>query len=418
MNYIARQRPVVAAAAATLVGAALLAGCSSAQTGGGAGEDGGGTSATSSSGGAYTVLAILPLTGQSESIGQTEKIGLEVKAAEINDSGGIDGRTVTVSFQDDQGNPTNAVSLLESSISSDRPDAVVAGSSSDETLAMLPVLTRDKIMNIGNTSSVQINNPSKYPYTFRPNDPNTALAGFTAQSFKQKGYKKVVILEPDDAAGISNGDANESALTAAGLKVSVVQFDPTSLDLTSTLAQAQAQHPDALFAPSAGPGTTSGLIVDARYKVEMTATPLYFDDGLTADVTKLVKPAELGNTFVSTIAISVNQPGERGGLPSVQSFLSSLEKYGPIDITLEASTTIADSLELLQVAANAAKSIDPDKMKAALESLPSQPADTWLTYAQIKFTPTDHFNTVTDPSDFITAPIGRLENGQSQPGKL
>lgn len=399
----ASRASLAAAAVAALLG---MSACSSSNK----------VDASGSGGHPYRVLAVMPLSGANQAIGQATKNALEVAADGINKSGGINGRRVALSYADDQADPTKAVSLLQAAISAQKPDAVVAGSSSNETLAMLPALSRAKIMNIGTTSSIKIDDPNQYPYTFRPNDRPTVLAKADAEQFAHLGYKKVALLAPDSAIGISNSGVNSDALNAVGLSSVTIKFDPAGLDMSAPVAQLKGSGAQAALVISAGPAAAGGLILDARAKVGLSSMPFYFDAGLTADITKLVPAAELANAFICTYAVSVNQQGA-GATPSMKDFVAALKAKGPIVSTMLASTAASDALTILQVGADAARSTDPDKMKAALENLEGTSSGTWKTFNQIKWSSSSHFNTASQTSDYVIVPVGPLVDGQIVPSQ-
>ena len=54
-----------------------------------------------------------PMTGPSGETGQRMRAGIELAAKEINESGGIAGKQVTIDFYDDEGKPEGAASVAQ-----------------------------------------------------------------------------------------------------------------------------------------------------------------------------------------------------------------------------------------------------------------------------------------------------------------
>ncbi|MEV4604394.1 ABC transporter substrate-binding protein [Amycolatopsis sp. NPDC049253] len=357
----------------------------------------------------YHILAVLALSGAFQSLGKGTVDALNVSADLVNKSGGVGGRKIELEFVDDQGDPTKAVSILQAKIDERKPDAAIAGSTSNESLAMLPILNRNKIINLGTNSSTQLNDPAKYPYTFRPVDPNENIAKATAQLFVAKGYKKIGIFTPNTASGDSGKAAFTAAVRKAGLTTVTASYGSSDVDVTAPLAQLQTGHPDAVIFLALG-DAAPGVVLSSRLKAGMTAVPFYGDQSVTVDVTKLVPPAALPGAYVSTYSTSIKPAG--GNPRPLAEFIDAVKARGPIVSTILAYTLAADCLRLLQAGAKAAGSTDADKMKSAIENLPDQPAGTWLTYSRMKFSPQNHFNIGTVPADYGSTPIGHWTDGQ------
>lgn len=388
-----------------LVSATLaLTGCSSSDEGGDSGSGDGES-------GDYKLLGIIATSGPYQSYGKLTKNAITVQAKAINADGGINGRKIVLEWVDDQGDATKAVSLLQEKLASGaRPDAVLAGSSSNETLALLPILTREKIINIGSTGADPINDPEKFPYTFRATSPFASAAHAAALQFKEKGFQKIGILQGDDALGTSNSASYKKAMEDEGLDTVEVSFSPTSLDLSAPMSKIKSADVDAVVF-SAVAGTTAAQVLQARVKTGVTDVPIFADTATTADLADLVPAEALKNAFATSYNVALAEP--QGGVQEgVAAFISEMKKLGPIDSTLITPALNADGLKLLQVAAEQAKSTDVEKMSEALENLADQPEGTWLTWAEIKFSKDSHFNLASRPSDYSVTTLGRIVDGQ------
>ena len=69
--------------------------------------------------------AVISETGVAASFGEMSRKGIELAVEEINAGGGVDGRAVEVEFEDDQTNPTTALSAFQKLVSVDGVSAVI-----------------------------------------------------------------------------------------------------------------------------------------------------------------------------------------------------------------------------------------------------------------------------------------------------
>lgn len=394
-------------AAAVAAGFGLVVACgggSTGSTGGSGGVD---------AGNPYKVLAIVADSGAFKPTTDLQLNALYVTADRINASGGILGRKVTVDMVDDAGDPAKAVSLLQQAINgSKKPDAVFAGTTSNETLAMLPILSSAKIFNIGTTSSNKIDDPANYPYTFRPTGPNSKFTAFSADLLKSKGYTKVGLLSSNDAIGQSFIEAYKTAFSRVGISLSSETYAATDLDMTPQLQRLMGSSPQAVVFV-AGNQSLAPLIMKGRQKLGISI-PFFGDVGVTADLYNLAGADAVKGSYVMGYKADL-VPASGTNAEPMASFIKDVKARGPINSQLIAATLAYDALKLIQVGAKQAGSVDPDKLKSALENLKTQPAGTFLTYAQMKFTPTEHFNQGGTNDDFGVSTIGPVVDGQYKP---
>ena len=369
-----------------------------------------GSSNSGTSSGPYRLLAVVATSGAFQAVGQATVDTLKIAVHAVNDSGGINGRTMTLQVIDDQGDATKAVSLLQAQLGgSSPPDAVFAGSTSDETLAMLPVLTARKIFNIGTTASVKINNPAAFPYTFRPQPLISFVGEQYASMFKEKGYKSVGLLTTDDLLGQTSAAAYKAALQGVGIKVYSETYSSTDLDVTAPMSRLAADNPDAVLFSALAP-TSPPLVLAARKKVNMTQ-PIYGDISINADLYNLVPRSEAQNVFLATAKGNTLPPG--GDPKALADFITTLKTYGPIKNYMINYTYGYDAVRLIQIAAKLSDSTDAAKMSKALVDMSSIPAGiALLSYSDTRFSPSDHFNAGASPSDFVMQPLGPRVDGQ------
>ena len=110
--------------------------------------------------------SVLSVTGPASFLGDPEKKTLEMYVAEINAKGGVNGQKLQLIVYDDAGNANNARTFATRLVEEDKIDAMVGGSTTGSTLAMMPVFEEAKIPFISLAGAIQIIEPVR-KWTFK-----------------------------------------------------------------------------------------------------------------------------------------------------------------------------------------------------------------------------------------------------------
>ena len=363
----------------------------------------------------FVYLFSADFTGAIEPYTQAELAGLKAAVQDINDNGGINGREVKLETQNDQNDATQAVSLLQKRLSSgDKPDAMYPGGSSAVTLALLPILTQNKILSTDATSSDALNDPEKYPYHFGDSQLASAPLPAFVSEFDKQGYKKIALIFANNETGQATEGAFSKTIKAAGMDFVSASYDEKALDMTPQLQQLKAENPDALIV--SGFGTPALYILKSRNQMGWTDIPTYADQlAAGSQYTKNFKPEELKNFFVQTSAAYVAD-GPAADWPLLQHVLDLVKTEPDGTKTLQTAgagvmSVGYNALALIKVAADQAKSTDVEALKSAFENLPKPQPVPWLSYGpngefgDYNYSSTNHFPTV-KPEAFSYVPPG------------
>jgi branched-chain amino acid transport system substrate-binding protein len=396
--------------------AIVAAGCSSSKKSAGSGSPTTAGSATSVSsqptGAPYKLLMIMPLTGALAASAQGEVETVKAAANEINSRGGILGRPVTVTVQDDQTSSTTAVSLLQEALGSNKPDLVFTGSSSNEALAMAQSLTENHILSVTEAGSTELSQPSKYPYAFstspHPADGAVALGHYLSS----KGFKKVAVLSANDAYGQSWSAATVQTLKAQGFDVNSTAFNPGSLDVTAPLQQLAASKPDTTVVEAFG--APAGYVLQSRSKLG-TGAPMIGDLTLSAvDLTKLADKSSFQNLTLQAYKIQQYTPSAQQP-QNLRTMVDAIKAVGPITQPINVLGFAWDVVEAVAYAANKTKSVDAATVAKAMENLGDVPNPPWVTYTTFGFSATSHQATM-PPENYVFIPPGPLVDGMITAG--
>lgn len=117
-------------------------------------------------------------TGPTAGIGAFWGAGLRAAVKYVNAHGGILGRKVVVTFQDDHSVPQTATTITTSALAGGTYQAVIP--SSAQAGAIIQVTKRNHILEVGAGGFHTQGNGAKYPYLFSMNPPQTVQAVYLA----------------------------------------------------------------------------------------------------------------------------------------------------------------------------------------------------------------------------------------------
>jgi branched-chain amino acid transport system substrate-binding protein len=110
--------------------------------------------------------AVLAVTGPASFLGDPEAKTLRMVAEDINAKGGVLGKQLEIPIYDSGGDATKARSFAQRLIEEDQVVAQVGGTTTGETMAMVPVFEEARTPFISLAGAVVIIDPVK-PYTFK-----------------------------------------------------------------------------------------------------------------------------------------------------------------------------------------------------------------------------------------------------------
>jgi branched-chain amino acid transport system substrate-binding protein len=201
---------------------------------------------------------VTPLTGTYAGIGQQVRWGLDLAASEINTAGGIMGRPLELTYEDEEANPSVAVQKAEKLIEIGKVGFLAGTVNSGSTLAVGQVAERSgKLIATTVSFADSITGDKCSPNVFRVNaragQQSAALASWLA---KEKPQAKVFYLGPDYEMGRSTVAAFKSNVERIGGTSLGEVFAPLdSKDYTQFFGQLRAARPQVLYTSVAGNDT-------------------------------------------------------------------------------------------------------------------------------------------------------------------
>jgi branched-chain amino acid transport system substrate-binding protein len=371
-----------------------------------------GTPNTSTSSTPFNVLVVGALTGATGALGAACVNGIQASALTLNAGGGILGHKVQIKTYDSGGNATQAVSLLTQALNSGTTwNYTYSGSSSDEQVAEGPSVNKAKIIGISNNGLLSLGDVKLYPYHFLNSSNADVVSKFVVEYAQKQNFKKLGLLTEDNAFGQQEHTSYGNALKAAGISYVDQVFSATAVDISPALLQMQAAGVDGVIWNALG--TSIGYVLKSRLKVGYMV-PFIGDLGVSSgDVVTLAgTPDALKNIVMQNWSINVRTP-EQAKEAKFQTFLENLHSVAvAITQPLQQYGNCYDGLQAFNLAVKQANSLDPDKVRAALESLKVPATSPLIVFPKgFGWTPQSHVM-VNYPEQFTIVAPGALKEGQ------
>ena len=99
--------------------------------------------------------AVLPLTGPGAAIGESDRIGIEIAVARMNDDGGVNGTPLEAVIEDSQSEPRVGLSGFQKLADQDRVPAIIASLTSI-VMAIRPESQRRGVVMFAESSNPEL----------------------------------------------------------------------------------------------------------------------------------------------------------------------------------------------------------------------------------------------------------------------
>lgn len=202
-----------------------------------------------------------PLSGDAASNGITEKNAVQMAVDEINSKGGINGRKISIVYEDGKCNGKESLTAMEKLVSVDKVKIVLGGLCSGETLAAAPIAEKNHVLLFSAFSSNPgISNAGDYVFRNSPSDSDVAKGDAIYMASR---YKSISIISEntDYAKGVH--DILKQILTEKGLVFKNDEYfggpGNDTTDFRSLLQKFKTANADVIYV-NAQSGKTAGLI--------------------------------------------------------------------------------------------------------------------------------------------------------------
>ena len=329
--------------------------------------------------------SVLSVTGPASFLGDPEKRTLEIYVDEINAKGGVNGQKLQLIVYDDAGNANNARTFATRLVEEDKVVAMVGGSTTGATLAMIPVFEDAKIPFISLAGGIQIIEPV-HKWVFKTPHTDRMACEKIFADLKRRNLTTIALISGTDAFGKSMRDQCVAVAPKAGIKIALEEsYGPRDSDMTPQLTNIRNKAGvQAVVNPGFGQGPA---IVTRNYSQLGIKLPLYQSHGVASkQFIELAGPAAEGVRLpAAALLIADKLPSSDPQKPVVVNYTRTYQQK-----TGQAVSTFGghayDGLMILVQAMERAKSADPSKVRDEIEKTKGYIG----TGGIVNMSPTDH----------------------------
>jgi branched-chain amino acid transport system substrate-binding protein len=329
--------------------------------------------------------SVLSVTGPASFLGDPEKRTLEIYVDEINAKGGVNGQKLQLIVYDDAGNANNARTFATRLVEEDKVVAMIGGSTTGATLAMIPVFEDAKIPFISLAGGIQIIEPV-HKWVFKTPHTDRMACEKIFADLKRRNLTTIALISGTDAFGKSMRDQCVAVAPKAGIKIALEEsYGPRDSDMTPQLTNIRNKAGvQAVVNPGFGQGPA---IVTRNYSQLGIKLPLYQSHGVASkQFIELAGPAAEGVRLpAAALLIADKLPSSDPQKPVVVNYTRTYQQK-----TGQAVSTFGghayDGLMILVQAMERAKSADPSKVRDEIEKTKGYIG----TGGIVNMSPTDH----------------------------
>src|SRR5215218_8078765 len=204
--------------------------------------------------------AFLSMTGATSAYGISASNAINLAVDEVNRSGGIDGKQITLDIEDDHSNTQEVPEIVNHLIKEHRVHALLAEPVSTRAMLAAPIAQQNQTVMIS-SASVKPELTMQGDYIFRAcfisSTEGDAIAKFARETLKAKTV--AIILDPkNDYAAVLTRFFAESFRILGGQLISQQNYEANATDLNTQMSAIKSTAPDVIFAP--GFYTTAPLV--------------------------------------------------------------------------------------------------------------------------------------------------------------
>ena len=237
--------------------------------------------------------AVLSVSGPASFLGDPEKKTLEIYVDEINAKGGVNGQKLQLVVYDDAGSADSARTFATRLVEEDKIVAMVGGSTTGATLAMIQVFEDAKIPFISLAGAIQIVEPV-HKWIFKTPHTDKMACEKIFADLKSRNLTTIALISGTDAFGKSMHDQCVAVAPKAGISIAIEEnYGPRDSDTTPQLTNIRNKAGvQAVVNPGFGQGPA---IVTRNYSQLGIKLPLYQSHGVASkQFIELAGPAAEG----------------------------------------------------------------------------------------------------------------------------
>ncbi|MGL4285184.1 MAG: ABC transporter substrate-binding protein [Phreatobacter sp.] len=329
--------------------------------------------------------AVLSATGPASFLGDPSKRTLEMYVERINAAGGVNGQRLQLITYDDGGDANQARTFATRLVEDDKVVAMVGGSTTGTTMAMIPIFEEARIPFISLGGAIQIIEPVR-AYVFKTPHTDKMACEKIFQDLQRRQLTTIAMISGTDGFGASMHDQCVAVAPRFGITIAHTErYGPRDSDMTPQLTNIRNRAGvQAVVNAGFGQGPA---IVTRNYRQLAVPFPLYQSHGVASkQFIELAGEAANGVRLpAAALLVAAKLPDSDPQKPVVVGYSTTYEQRSGQPVSTFGGHAY-DGLMLLVEAIKKANSSDPKKIRDALE----QTRGFMGTAGVVNMSPTDH----------------------------
>lgn len=216
----------------------------------------------------YKVGIMLPLSGPSASIGERAKNGIELAISDVKQ----EGFTISPIFNDDKGDSTTAVNILNKLINIDSIKVIIGTLKSDPLLAISPIAEKNQVVILSPTAGASSISQAG-DFIFRNIETPDIHGVEDSKFFKSRDIDKVAVIMANASNAQSYGNAFVNHFKELGIITDIVSYNQDETDFRTILLKISGKDPQGIFIGVAT-AKDAGIIVKQAREIGYKGTIL------------------------------------------------------------------------------------------------------------------------------------------------
>jgi branched-chain amino acid transport system substrate-binding protein len=308
--------------------------------------------------------SFLTVTGPASFLGDPELKTLQMYIEEINAKGGVKGRKIELIHYDTGGDAKDAVSFVKRLIKSDKVDLLIGGTTTGDTMAVIPDVEKEGIPFISLAGAVEIIEPVK-KWVFKTPHTDRMAAAKIFTDLRKRGLSKIALITGD--GGFDKSGRAQILKLAPEYGMTLVadeSYGNKDTDMTAQLAKIRAAGAEAII--NFGLGQAPAIVTKNIKQLGITL-PVYQSHGVASKTfIDLAGDAAEGIRLPAAALVVAEQlPDTDPQKPVLLAYKTKYEaKHGPVSTF---GGHAYDGLLIAVAALERAGSADKTKVRDAIE---------------------------------------------------
>jgi branched-chain amino acid transport system substrate-binding protein len=311
--------------------------------------------------------SVVSATGPASFLGDPEQKTLKLYVEALNKKGGLLGRPVELVLYDDGGDANKARTFATRLIEDDKVVAMVGGTTTGTSMAMIPVFEDAKIAFVSLAGAIEIVEPVR-AFVFKTPHTDKTACQKVFEDMKARKLTKIGMISGTDGFGKSMRAQCMKVIGDYGISVIADEsYGPTDADMTPQLNKIKnASGVQAVLNPGFGQGPA---IVTRNYAQLGISVPLYQSHGVASkSFIDLAGPAAEGVRLPAPALLIADKLSASDPQKAVVTDYKKTYEAATGQPVSTFGGYAFDGIQILVNAISSAKSAEPAKIRDAIEA--------------------------------------------------